>query len=858
MRHLRHYSHHHLAHNIAHMRKFLYKYRNIGILVLSLVIVIAGLGIIWVATLKIPDLHAFEARRVAQSTKIYDRTGEIVLYDVHENAKRTVVPLSEISPFLQKATIAIEDDKFYEHHGIRPLAILRAAIANVSSIGYSQGGSTITQQVVKNSILTKDKTITRKLKEAVLAIKLERVISKDEILETYLNETPYGGTMYGVEEASKTFFGKHAKDVTLGEAAFIAAVAQAPTYYSPYGSHKDKLLQRRNLVLRQMRNNGFITDAEYKDALEQKVAFLNRTNGGIKAPHFALFVKEYLVEKYGEDFVEQGGLKVITTLDYALQQKAEETIQNFIPDLKERFDDKINTGLVAIDPKSGDILAMVGSRDYFDKNIDGNFNITTAHRQPGSSFKPFVYASAFNEGYTPETMLFDVKTEFNVNCTPDGKTESDDPEVKCYSPDEYDHKFPGPMTMREALAQSRNIPAVQTLYLTGIKNALQLANEMGIEGLEDANHYGLTLVLGGGEVSLLDLTSGYSVFANDGVRNPYRSVLKVIDSKGTTIEEYTTQGRQVLPENTARLISNILSDEKVRIASIRQLLRSSEQPIAVKTGTTNDTRDVWTLGYTPNIAIGIWAGHNDNTPISKDKTAGLIIAPVWSAFALEAVKMVPREDFTEPEPTPSDLKPALRGFWQGGQSYFIDTATGNLANDATPDEFRQEMVINNVHNILHWVDKDNPRGPIPHNPAADPQYNNWEYAVRTWYSVWGQSHPDFLESGAFTGPSATDGSTNERQAPRVSITIPSSDVVYQKSEKIVTSISARSQSGYPITKVEYYINGKYLGTATTEPFSISFIPEDVSGIKRSNILKVVVFDKILNKTEEVKSFRVEL
>ncbi|MEK7501523.1 MAG: transglycosylase domain-containing protein, partial [Patescibacteria group bacterium] len=413
-------------------RKFV---RSFILFVLSAFFICVGALALWVATMKIPDLNNFATRVVAQSTKIYDRTGTILLYDVNTDTKRTVVPLSEISPNLQKTTIAIEDSDFYSHFGVRPVAILRATIDNVLSGKASQGGSTITQQIVKNSLLTQDKTIARKIKELVLAIKLEKAMTKDQILEAYFNEISYGGTVYGAEEASQAFFGKPVIEVSLAEAAYMAAIPQAPTYYSPYGTHREELNNRQRLVLQRMKDLGVISEADYSTAIKEKVTFLSKNNAGIRAPHFVMMVKDYLVQKYGEEAVSQNGLKVITTLDYDMQQKMEQVIAKFSPSLAENFNAS-NTAMVAIDPKTGDILAMVGSKDYFDSSIDGNYNVTLAKRQPGSTFKPFVYATAFKKGYTPDTVLFDVNTEFSSQCTPEGKPKnpSDDPTKICYSP----------------------------------------------------------------------------------------------------------------------------------------------------------------------------------------------------------------------------------------------------------------------------------------------------------------------------------------------------------------------------------------------------------------------------------------
>ncbi|MBX4216215.1 penicillin-binding protein, partial [Candidatus Parcubacteria bacterium] len=415
-----------------------------------------SLGLLWAASLKIPDLGAFEERQVQNSTKIYDRTGKVLLYDLHANMKRTVIPLSDMGDYIKKATVAIEDKEFYQHGGVRFTSIIRAILVNAMSGSFSQGGSTITQQVIKNTLLTQDKKPSRKIKEWVLALKLEREISKEDILALYLNEAPYGGDMYGVEEAANYYFDKSPADLTLGEAAYLAALPQAPTRYSPYGKNRGELDARKALVLSTMRTLGFITKDEYEKAQAEIVTFLPHTEGSSKALHFVMYVKEYLEETYGESAL-LSGLKVTTTLDYSLQKKAEEIVEKYAKENEKTFNAE-NASLVAIDPKTGHILAMVGSRDYFDKEIDGNFNVALAHRQPGSAFKPIVYAAAFMKGYTPETVLFDLPTEFQTTCTPEGKPlpgTSDE----CYMPENYDRKYRGPITLREALAQSINIPA---------------------------------------------------------------------------------------------------------------------------------------------------------------------------------------------------------------------------------------------------------------------------------------------------------------------------------------------------------------------------------------------------------------
>ena len=527
--------------------------KQIFVIIFTLFFIFCGFIALWISTFQMPDLQSFDTRKVTQSTKIYDRTGKILLYDVHRDIKRIVVPFENISKDIKNATVAIEDVEFYQHGGIKISSIIRSVFSNILSGSFSQGGSTITQQVIKNSLLTTEKTISRKLKEWVLSIELEKVMTKEQILAIYLNGNPYGGSIYGIEEASKTFFGKKALDVTLAEATYLAAIPKAPTYYSPYGQNKTKLDKRQKLILSKMIESNFITKKEYDKAIKEKVVFLPQEKYGIRAPHFVEFIKQYLVDKYGEAVVQEQGLKVITTLNYDLQTKSEEIAKRKALENKIQFDAE-NVSIVALDPKTGQILAMVGSRDYFDKEIDGNFNVSLAHRQPGSTFKPFVYATAFKKGYTPDTVVFDLPTEFQTSCTPEGNPIDPNATLSsstaCYMPENYDNQYLGPISLRNALAQSRNIPSIKTLYLAGIKDSIETAKSMGIKSLsEDPNQYGLTLVLGGGEVSLLDMVSAYGVFANDGIRNPYTAILSVEDLQGNVLETYTQNPQTILVPN---------------------------------------------------------------------------------------------------------------------------------------------------------------------------------------------------------------------------------------------------------------------------------------------------------------------
>lgn len=700
-------------------------------LFIDAVIVIFAVGIllsaalfVWISTLEIPDLSAFEERRVLQSTKIYDRTGEILLYDLHQDVKRTIVPFENISRHLKNATIAIEDDQFYTHHGIQPKSILRAAFANFGqgNLLSGQGGSTITQQVIKNSVLEREKTLSRKVKEAILAIKIERVLGKDEILSIYLNESPYGGTIYGVEEAAQSFFGKSAADVSLPEAAYLAALPQAPTFLSPYGTNREILDKRQRLVLERMKINGFISDDEFNEATATSTEFQPQAVTGIRAPHFVMFVREQLVAKYGEEALAERGLRVISTLDWDLQKEAERIVAEKAAINIEKFKAN-NAGLVATDPKSGDLLVMVGSRDYFSEEIDGNFNIALAERQPGSAIKPFIYATAFSKGYLPETIVYDVKTQFSPQCAPDS-TSSESP---CYSPNNYNNKFLGPVHLRNALAQSLNIPAVKVLYLAGVRDVLKLTADMGITSLNDPDRYGLTLVLGGGEVKLLDMTYAYGVFANEGVRAEPRSILRIEDNRGHLVEENAIQTKRVIDRNATLMISDVLSDNVARtpLWGANSQVNFKTRSVASKTGSTNNLRDAWLMGYSPNIAVGTWVGNNDNKPMGGG-LSGLIVTPMWRAFMDVALAKLEDEKFAQPEVSLANVKPILRG------EYVDLEALAASMNASASNTLDLNVVYSDIHSILHYVNKNDPQGPYPTNPANDQQYENWEWAVQAW------------------------------------------------------------------------------------------------------------------------------
>lgn len=817
-------------------------------------IFMAGLIIVLLFSLQIPDFHSFEDRKIVNSTQIYDRTGEILLYDIHQDVKRTDISFEQMSLNIKNATVAIEDSEFYNHSGIRITSIVRATLSNLLGFGIGGGGSTITQQLVKNTLLTSESGLARyvrKIKEWVLAIKIDNSMPKEKILEAYLNEVPYGGNLYGIEAASKTYFNKDAIDLTLAEASYLASIPQSPSVLSPYGKNKDKLETRKNLVLYRMFQLKFITKEEYDKAKNEVATFVPQATLGIRAPHFVFFIKDYLEQKYGAEVLDKGGLKITTTLDVDLQTKAEEFVKEGALKNEKDWNGK-NAGLIAIDPKTGQILTMVGSRDYFDKTIDGNYNITTGSRQPGSSFKPFIYATAFNKGFTPETVLFDLPTEFQTTCNAYGRAFAGHSQKDCYMPNNYDGKYRGPISLRDALAQSINIPAVKLFYLAGLSDSLKTAESMGISTLKDINQYGLTLVIGGGEVSLLDITSAYGVFANSGIKNPYTGILKIENINGEILEKFQPNPQEILPKNTALIISDILSDDKSRTPTFgaHSVLYIPGGNTAVKTGTTNNNKDAWTIGYSPSIVVGVWAGNNDNVPMKKGGAA--LAGPIWNKFMTEALKNIPSESFEKPnlENDITLVKPALRGFWQGNESFFIDKISGLLATPYTPRETLLEKVITNVHSILYWVDRNDVLGKAPENPSANYQFNNWEIPIQNW---WAQNKNKYTITTWGEKPNAYDNIHTNSTVPTISILEPNETNIYPTNQKIYLKISNFSYS--PLQKMDIFINNIYLETLLP-PFNFSFTPQELENLQNENELKIISYDILFNKSETNLIFKV--
>ncbi len=704
---------------------------------------IGAAGILLVAFLfiyysrQLPDPNRLLGRNVPESTKIYAKD-ESLIYEVHGEIKRTLVNLDQISPDLKNATISAEDRNFYKHSGVSFTGLLRSLIIDIIYREKRQGGSTITQQFVKNAVLTRDKSFIRKLKEIIIAIELEARFSKDDILKLYLNEIPYGRNAYGIEAASLSYFNKHANELTLAQSAYLAALPQAPSYYNPSGPNFDDLQARQKYILNQMESLGYINKEQKESALNEEVKF-ETIKTAIVAPHFVQYVENYLAEKYGETSLQEGGMKVYTTLDPKLQQIAEKAVTEGAK--KNLSANGHNAALVAIDPKTGQILAMVGSKDYFGESepagcvqgktclFEPNVNVATSLQQPGSSFKPYAYVTAFGRDfkYSPASMLMDVKTNFGD-----------------YSPNNFNLSQNGPVSMRKALAGSLNIPAVKTIALVGADNVTKTAKELGIEApFKDC---GLSLVLGGCDVKLIDHTSAYGAFANGGKKVDKTAILKVVSQEGQILEEYKEKSQQVLDPQAVYELVSIMSDNNARsyvFGSNSALTLGASRPVAAKTGTTQDFKDGWTVGFTPSLVAGVWAGNNNNTPMKKD--AVLTAGPIWNQFMKEALAGTPVEQFNKPDEIKTVTVDSISGLLptqhtpETKSEVFadyavptkydnvhvpveIDSLTGLPATDDTPPERK----ITEIYVVLH---------------SEKPSNAAWEQPVIAWALANGYKYP---------------------------------------------------------------------------------------------------------------------
>ena len=609
----------------------------------------------------LPSPQELPSRKQKVSTKIYDRHGTL-LYNIYKDQNRTPVALNNIPVHVKSATIAIEDAEFYSHPGFSVRGIARALIKNYKDNKLS-GGSTITQQLVKNTLLSPEKTYIRKLKEVTLAIQVELAFGKDEILEMYLNEVSYGGTAYGVQEASRTYFGKDVKNLSLAEAALLAGLPKSPTEYSPFGTNPDLALSRQKEVLNLMEINGFITSEQRKTAESEIIKYADQKTD-IKAPHFVMWVRQILEDKYGKSVIDSGGLEITTSLDFSIQTMAEKVVGEELEKLAKL--NVTNAAVLVLNPKTGEVLAMVGSKDYFDTQNDGNVNVTIRPRQPGSSIKVVNYAYALSNGMNAASIISDTPVTFLVDDQPP------------YTPKNYEGNYKGNLTLRSALAESRNIPAVRILASYGVEEMVDLGQKMGITTWQDTSNYGLSLTLGGGEVRLLDLAQVYATIANYGKRPEIASVLKISDIGGNLVEEFSCKTdnsliakasasesalnpkssetncteEQVIDPRVAYLITDILKDNAARSPTFGTnslMIIPGHDKVAVKTGTSNNLRDNLTIGYNQDYLVAVWVGNNDNSSMSRIASGVTGATPIWNKIMTALLAGSEKNDWTVPE-----------------------------------------------------------------------------------------------------------------------------------------------------------------------------------------------------------------
>ncbi len=761
----------------------------------------------------LPSPNKLTARDSSLSTKIYDRNDKL-LYDIYGDKNRALVKWNELPKYAKDATIAIEDKDFYKHKGFSVMGIARASFS-ILFFRDIQGGSTITQQVVKNTLLSSEQTLTRKLKEFFLAVQVERKYSKDEILQIYLNEVPYGGTAWGIEAAAQTYFSKEAKDLSMSEAVILAGMPQRPSYFSPYGTNPQAYIARAGDVARRMREDGYIT-REQEDQLKEEIPNVkfSPNDQGISAPHFVFYVRELLNQKYGEKFVEQGGLSVKTTLDLELQDKAQKIVTEEVDKLAEF---KVGNGAaVVMDPTNGEILSMVGSKDYFAKDYDGQVNVTMSLRQPGSALKPFTYVTGFKAGYTPATVVMDVLTEF-----PGGVGQPP------YKPVNYDGKYRGPQQVRFALGNSLNVPAVKMTALVGIKNMLRTAYDAGLKSLEPTDEnlkrFGLSVTLGGGEVRLLDLTSGYATLANAGKHAEPMAILEVKDREGKILEEATeVKSKQVIGEEEAFLVSHILSDNNARstVFGPSSLLNVSGRTVAVKTGTTDDKRDNWAVGYTPNVAVGVWVGNNDNSPMNPAIASGVTGAtPIWNKIMREATSARPKADFTKP-----DNVIALEIDAVGGGLPCRDHPKRSEYFKKGTEPTRDCLVQKTLDGREYFVF-------LEFDPVSTDGRNRWQEAIDEWAKT---------QDSKYQAPSELKNEPT-KNPDEVKVHIRKPDNAKEAPNPL--EVEADIETGRKITKAEFYIDGTLRDTKSGSSSNVKFTYTFASANNGKHKIKVKAYNE---------------
>ncbi len=768
-----------------------------GVIVAVFVLLLAGL-FLWFAK-DLPSPNKINSRVSAQTTKIYDRTGENLLIEVYGDKNRSIIEFDQMPKCIKDATVALEDKDFYKQGAFSPRGIARAFTGVVFKDPSRGGGSTITQQYVKNALLTNERTVERKIKELILSIQMEQLYKKDDILKLYLNEIPYGSTAYGIQAASKQFFGIDAKDLSLSQCVTLASLPQAPTYYSPYGSNKDELLIKKDRVLDLMSSQGYISKTEADEAKQVDVlAQLKPYNpyANVQAPHFVQYVREKLEEKYGIKRVNEGGFKVISTIDLPKQKIAEAVVKDNIKAV--RSFGGSNAALVSSDPNTAEVLSMVGSYDTSDPEF-GSFNVTTSLRQPGSSIKPLVYANMFKKNWGAGSTMYDVKTDFGGN--------------PAYIPENYTKRFYGVQSVRTALASSLNIPAVKALYIGGIPEFIGTAKDMGITTYNrSTDNYGLSTALGAAEVRMVDMANAFSAFPTDGKHRDQVYWLKITDGSGKVVDDNSKQennkAKQVLDPQIAYQINSIMSDNNARcslgVFPCRNPLTLAGKTVAAKTGTSEDYRDAWTVGYTKRVVTVVWAGNNDNRPMTQ--AASIVSAPIWNQYMTKVTKDDPNEPFEKPSGikdltidantgksliqgsrTRTDIFPSWYRIEQArdAQKASIDIVSGKLATDCTPEGARREITGSLITAEI---------GP------TDPSYPRWNPPVQTLARSLGYS-----QGGSIPSEKDDVHQCGDPQ-PVVSISAsPSSGSTF--------TLSANTTSGkFPINQVEFYMDGNIIAT----------------------------------------------
>jgi membrane peptidoglycan carboxypeptidase len=857
-----------LPHKESGLFKKVLNWAVIGLVGLMLFSFIFGIGAVAILSIGLPDVSNIEALTAAQSTQIFDRDGGLI-YTIHGSENREFVAYDQISTSLVNATVSIEDDKFWQHGGFDIFALGKAALHEVFGIGAQRGGSTITQQYIKNTFLSPERSYLRKIKELILAVRLENAYSKQQILELYLNRIPYGNNAFGSQKAAQIYFGKTAKDLDLAESAILASLPQAPSFYNPYGENKsshllkefsqneifyrkisseadleaseyvrgligkhvqisaDKeiyLQGRTDLVLKRMYELGYITTEQRQQALnELQLTTFNEYHESIKAPHFVFYIKQILEDKYGKDIVERGGLKVYTTLDPKLQEYSEQVIDAQGENTQTKYKTN-NAAAMTIDTKTGQILAMVGSRDYFNEDIDGNVNVLFRPRQPGSSFKPIVYARAFEEGYGPGSVVYDVPTKIGAD-----------------RPSNFDGKWLGQVNLRTALGKSRNIPAIKAYFLAKEQDSIiDFAVKLGITVLDKSRSYGYPLAIGAGEIPPVEMLTAYATFANNGLRPEISGILKVVNSNGDILEEWRQKELvSALDPQIAYLINSILSDQN---ASVGPALYVSGKTNAAKTGTSTkenkkDAReqgqytvapsDCWTIGYTPEIATVVWAGNTDGSGLGYTADGYNIAAPIFTKIMTKALENIPNMPFPEPEgikhieiskasgllPGP-DTPPemivsevfASSGIPTQQESLFykvkIDKVSGKLATEFTPPDAVEEVTYQNYSDIADLF--------------------NWNQEIKDYFSSLDPAtHPELQQGTVRFGAPPTEyddvhTAQTANNLPSITITTPSSNSSVPKGP---TEIDIEVEAKNGIKVVEYYLDDKEVYSTSTEPYT---------------------------------------